>query len=799
MKRNLIAFIILTLVLRADNVSFLSKSLTAGKASLTENAYILARTLETANFSPELRLPIQLVYRSDSQKNGMFGFAWSSPQLESMAFYDKDAVLWTTPWGEKIRFSAKRQIDEQEMAQLATSGIDAGKYVFSSHPSEWKATTIERNYARSAEWVFYRGNGRNDWQFHYQNYRLKRVVAPSGKSIVFNYHENHLISISQDNSVFVEVNWQGDMVDSMTVNNILFRFAYRMTPLVILPKTEHGKITNADCLCLTSIQKASLNPESFIYDDYGFLCKVHQGNFAENMKVQHQTLEERIAEIRKPFDYHGPVNGRIEEDLLYRYEYSDHAVILTDKLDRKASYKFDSKNGILDMTEFSGKSHVIYYFMRYDVAYLGKVRKIVDGRKREVASFSYDGNTGEMTSMRDMAGNVRQFRHDADGRLVLVSRIGASRNVSEPVRSFEYDQQGNMVRTSILDEAGKAVLSTEIRYNEDRLPSEIGNGQTHNLISYNGFGYPVSVTNAFGQTIRRTLDDFNRMTAMTDVHGVTTDYTYTDFGQPSKIERRDGDLVLASMSIGYDGNGLPVSYTDKAGRTRLFERDAFGRIVKELFPDETEVAYSYNEMGQLSSVLDQNKHTIRFDWNQFGLDARYTPAEQMTDYVRDDHGLVRQMTVKAGQKEELNVQYEYDEFDRMVKADYGDGDVETLMYDDWNRVVARRRGKMNAAYKYDYWGRMVERKTDDETLSIVYNPYGQRIERTIERKNLKLNEKREYDTFGRLVRIIADGKTVEYSYNDRNQLCRQNINGTIVEFEYDKYGRLKSKNMIENK
>ena len=106
---------------------------------------------------------------------------------------------------------------------------------------------------------------------------------------------------------------------------------------------------------------------------------------------------------------------------------------------------------------------------------------------------------------------------------------------------------------------------------------------------------------------------------------------------------------------------------------------------------------------------------------------------------------------------------------------------------------------MNAAYKYDYWGRMVERKTDDETLSIVYNPYGQRIERTIERKGLRLNEKREYDSFGRLVKIIADGKTVEYSYNDRNQLCGQNINGTIIEFEYDKYGRLKSKNMIENK
>jgi hypothetical protein len=79
-----------------DSLSFVSKPLTAGKASLTENGYLVPQNLGTANFSPELRLPVQLIYQSASEKTGMFGYGWNSPQLESSAVPERDGVLWTT-------------------------------------------------------------------------------------------------------------------------------------------------------------------------------------------------------------------------------------------------------------------------------------------------------------------------------------------------------------------------------------------------------------------------------------------------------------------------------------------------------------------------------------------------------------------------------------------------------------------------------------------------------------------------------------------------------------------------------
>ena len=116
--------------------------------------------------------------------------------------------------------------------------------------------------------------------------------------------------------------------------------------------------------------------------------------------------------------------------------------------------------------------------------------------------------------------------------------------------------------------------------------------------------------------------DYNRMISSTDFYGVKTYYTYTPAGLISRIERKDGEKRLTSLTITYNANGQPVRYTDQSGKVKKFERDAFGRVVKELFPDDTEVAYTYNKLGQLHTVLDQNKHQIKFDWNKFGLDAK---------------------------------------------------------------------------------------------------------------------------------------------------------------------------------
>ena len=145
-KRFLLCSALLSVSLFADTVNFISKPMSAGKASLAENAYSISRLLDTANFSPELKLPVQLVYNSSIEKSGLFGFAWCSPQLESTAYYDKDGVLWVTPWGEKIKFFPKRESRKKGKKPKDTIKIELYEQAkkgrgFYAPYSEWEANT----------------------------------------------------------------------------------------------------------------------------------------------------------------------------------------------------------------------------------------------------------------------------------------------------------------------------------------------------------------------------------------------------------------------------------------------------------------------------------------------------------------------------------------------------------------------------------------------------------------------------------------------------------------------------------
>ena len=785
-----------------ENVQFLSKPLSAGKAMLTEDGFLVPHLLGTANFSPELRFPIQLIYRSTSEKTGLFGFGWSSPQLESTAYYDRDGVLWTTPWGEQIKFFPKDAEEPEDAIRLELyEQAKKGRGFFAPY-SDWEADTSAsaKELARSGDWTFTGKRQYRGWQFIYREGKLRSISAPGGRTLRFEYSKGRLSRIEQDGVAFVELSGVGGRISAMTINGVETNFRYREEEVVILPKTAEGKLVRARRPRLYFVRTGELNPLEFSYKD-GFLSRIRQGNRIDSLTVQTETEAERIANLRSRdrksgVKHSGKVAGRLLADAQYEYRYPENEpgrVVLVNRLNQTAEYDYAKETGIFKIREFSGRRNTIYYFMRYDVAYLGKVRKIVDGRGRDVISYRYDKLTGNVVRIRDMAGNDLNFSYDAKGNLVEVSRRAAEQEKPEPVTAFRYDSEGNRTAISMLNADGKAVMTTALQYDRNRQPVLLFDGQRRNSIRYNDFGYPEEIRNVFGQSSRFHFDRFNRLERAEDNSGVTTFYTYNATGRVERIERRDGEMTLTSLEIAYDGNGLPVAYIDQAGREKKFERDAFGRVVKELFPDETQVEYTYNPLGRLASVLDQNQNYIRFEWNRFGLDAKTTQEGQLTDYVHDRYGLLARIDSRWKGKTDRSVRYRYDKFDRLVSASYGEGEEERFDYDSWGRLIASARGERKAEFRYDYFGRLVEKREGDVTTTYSYNAWGQRTGRTTRNGSLTLAENRTYDRFGRLVEIESGEKKVRYLYNDRNQLSKQVINGVPVEYTYTRYGQLESK------
>ena len=130
-------------------------------------------------------------------------------------------------------------------------------------------------------------------------------------------------------------------------------------------------------------------------------------------------------------------------------------VTLTNRLGQKASYHYNGKTGVFNITEFSGRKSTIYYFMR-----------------------RYDKLSGNVVRIRDMAGNDLNFSYNELGEVELITRRGAEQDDPEPVVGFRYDSRRNPTEIMRLNAEGRAVASTSIHYNDANQPQRISDGRT---------------------------------------------------------------------------------------------------------------------------------------------------------------------------------------------------------------------------------------------------------------------------------------------------------------------------------
>ena len=771
-----------------ESVSFASRRMLAGKAAIADGGYVVSREIGTANLSPELRLPVELVYDSANEKTGIFGFAWRSPQLESSASWDRDGLLWTSPWGEQLKFFAKKEETPKDAVKIEViEEAKKGRGYYSPY-SEWEADVASGDPKTSGNWVVRGKRSLVGWSLTYSDSRLVKIESPTGKSAEFAYDKDgRPVSVSQDGTAFVTLAYAGATASAVTVNGIVTKLAYADKQLEILPHTADGKTARPTRPVLASVRRGSLAPVEFGYRG-NFLSSVSQDKAVENIAF---AMNGRVA--------------RVVSDLDCDYSYVGNAVTLKDRIGRTASFAYDRGTGVFRIAEFSGKKYEIFYFMRYDVAYLGKVRKIVDGKGNDVVGYRYDAKSGNVTRVRDRFGNDRNFEYDAEGRLVKATRRAAGDRAVEPVASFAYAKGRDPSAVSLLGADGSAAVTTRISYGTGGRPVSVDDGRGASEIAYNGFGYPTKVTNPLGIGMTMCYNEFNVPVSGRDSNGIVTEMTYNDAGLATKLVRRDGAKVLTSLDVAYDTCGRPVSYADQDGLESSFERDAFGRVLKERFPDGSEVGYSYDAFGRRTSVLDENGHAIGFGWNRFGLSRRTTAANQLTDYVRNDDGLVTEVVSSQDGSADRRIRSDYDEYGRLVAVDYGKGETETFAYDKWNRLAVHTRGKAKETYAYDHFGRLVTQKEalDESTASFTctsyaYDAWGSRTSReTTDRKgDVVSKETRRYDRFGRLAETRAGfGSKVTYSYDSKGRLARQVVDGSPIDYEYTKYGQLAAKHL----
>ncbi|MDD5698845.1 MAG: hypothetical protein PHH77_09550 [Victivallaceae bacterium] len=164
-----------------EKLNWNSRALTAGKASLTSDSYRVERVLDTVNFSPEFRMPLQLVYDSAAVKNGLIGPVWQIPQLESRVFPKHKGAEWITPWGETIVFYEKDRKNKDILDIFKPEMRGEGYF---APFKDWDAK------GKKGDWTISGKDDKKGWTFVYRDSRLKSISAPSGRGLGFTY-QNH--------------------------------------------------------------------------------------------------------------------------------------------------------------------------------------------------------------------------------------------------------------------------------------------------------------------------------------------------------------------------------------------------------------------------------------------------------------------------------------------------------------------------------------------------------------------------------------------------------------------------------
>mgnify|MGYP001187733189 CR=1 FL=1 len=331
--------------------------------------------------------------------------------------------------------------------------------------------------------------------------------------------------------------------------------------------------------------------------------------------------------------------------------------------------------------------------------------------------------------------------------------------------------------------------------------------------TYDARHLPLTITDPAGQTTSFAWNARGQLASRTTPLGQTINYFYDANGYLTSV-----DLPLPgasdSISFTYDSTGRLRTRTEADGYSLTFDYDDLDRPVKTTFPDGTfeEIvwhflqpasirdrlgritAYTYDSLGQLTSVTDPLSRTILYEWCRCGgLKALIDPLGRRTSwkhdiasrlvgkvypdsseetYRYDTAGRLSTSTDAKGQTKEFS----YDVANHLTGLSYRDALISTpgvnFAYDPWfDRAISRTDGSGTTFYSFHPVNdspspgasrlASIDGPLPDDTLTFVYDPLGRVVSRSVG----DAVETKTFDALGRLVSVSNSLGAFSYTYD----------------------------------
>jgi RHS repeat-associated protein len=501
--------------------------------------------------------------------------------------------------------------------------------------------------------------------------------------------------------------------------------------------------------------------------------------------------------------------------------------VVTDALGNQTSYRFDSNQNLLNVTDATGQMRVFTHSLQQNnlvTSVTGGGRCPVCGHPDrgdvtltydsdgniltrtdslgDTTAITYDPAFNHITSVTDQLGNVYKYAYDASGNMHSVrdpngnistfvhNPFGLLTQITDPLRgntSFAYDSFGN--NTSVTDPVGN---TTTVAYDALSRPIQTIDALSRkSAVAYDALDRTITLTNPQGNSDHFAYDAVGDILSVTDAKGNSAGFTYD--GMQRLITKTDA--LGHTDTRTYDQDGNLVKFVDRRGQTSDFAYDLLNRLLSETYLDST-VSRSYDSRGRLVSVNDSLGGAFGFSYDVAGRLLTSSSEFGTVQHAYDADGRVASRTV-VGQS---TLAYSYDPAGNLLQASMPQASA-SLAYDADNRLVSLARANgVTSQYSYDSAGEVLSiAHSGGQGISIPisysYDSAGQRtIGNTAVGQPLPASQAvtSSFDAANRLVTTTAPAASTTYVYDaDGNLTSASNSSGT-TQYTWDSRNRLQS-------
>ncbi|MGL6159782.1 RHS repeat-associated core domain-containing protein [Microbulbifer sp.] len=417
-------------------------------------------------------------------------------------------------------------------------------------------------------------------------------------------------------------------------------------------------------------------------------------------------------------------------------------------LPREEHYEYDSYGRLIKKTDAAGGAHRIEYNAE------GLPAKITDP-----AGHSWErryNKNGQVTESIDPLGNATKYAYNPIGLVGSVTdpldnttrylwspqgKLSAVHDAMGRSRHYRYDNAQRLVEirqgAQQGSEQGGPGQSTRYEYDsQDRISAVIAADGARTQYRYNPQGLVAEIIDPEGRSTRYDYDGLSQVCARTNPDGSRLEYHYDGERNLTGLTNEKGERYQLKYDlserlveeVGFDGRTTRYAYnraghliasravTDaETGRgiDTAFERDPFGRLLRETTPDGV-TSFRYNRAGQLIEAENAYRKLrweydacgrVTADWqDQAKISHRYDAAGNRTASTLPDGEELKLAYDPTGRfqslhrinngTEQLLAAIERDDQGREIQRQHGNGLTSERDYDPQGRLHKMRLGKI---------------------------------------------------------------------------------------------------------